>query len=229
MVTSSAVVGSSAISSLGLQDKRHRDHHPLLLPARQLVWVGVELAARDRECRLRRTARSSAAGPRPWTLSGAGWIASITWLPTVKTGFSEVIGSWKIMLMSLPRICRIAGSGKLDQIFSQESDGPGLNLGRGGQQPHDRQRRDRLARAGFAHDAQRLPFVDGERDPFNGFDRLLFRMKVGAKVVDANNRLRHVECQSTVRLGVEGKRLGGGAGAILWQCVGKTMPFAFDG
>ena len=46
MVTSSAVVGSSAISSFGSQAERHRDHHPLLLAAGELVRVGVEAALR---------------------------------------------------------------------------------------------------------------------------------------------------------------------------------------
>ena len=35
---------------------------------------------------------------------------SAIWSPTVNTGFSEVIGSWKITEISLPRICRIASS-----------------------------------------------------------------------------------------------------------------------
>ncbi len=34
-------------------------------------------------------------------------MASATWRPTVKTGFSEVMGSWKIMAISLPRIPHI--------------------------------------------------------------------------------------------------------------------------
>ncbi len=38
-VTSSAVVGSSAISSLGLAGERHRDHHPLPHAARELVRI----------------------------------------------------------------------------------------------------------------------------------------------------------------------------------------------
>ena len=40
MVTSSAVVGSSAMSSWGRM-QRHGDHHPLAHPARELVRVGV--------------------------------------------------------------------------------------------------------------------------------------------------------------------------------------------
>ena len=37
-------------------------------------------------------------------------IASMIWSPIVNTGFSEVIGSWKIIAMSLPRIARICSS-----------------------------------------------------------------------------------------------------------------------
>ena len=34
------------------------------------------------------------------------WIASTSWRPIVWTGFSDVIGSWKIIAMSLPRMSR---------------------------------------------------------------------------------------------------------------------------
>jgi hypothetical protein len=34
-------------------------------------------------------------------------IASTIWSPTVNTGFSAVIGSWKIMAMSRPRIAHL--------------------------------------------------------------------------------------------------------------------------
>ena len=48
-VTSSAVVGSSAISSLRIQRERHRDHRPLPHAARELVRVVVDapLGPRD--------------------------------------------------------------------------------------------------------------------------------------------------------------------------------------
>ena len=41
------------------------------------------------------------------------WISrgSVSWRPTVSTGFSEVIGSWKIMPISRPRTLRISSSG----------------------------------------------------------------------------------------------------------------------
>ena len=48
-VTSSAVVGSSAISSSGSQDQRHRDHRALPHTAGELVRVVVDPAGRLRD------------------------------------------------------------------------------------------------------------------------------------------------------------------------------------
>ena len=50
-VTSSAVVGSSAISSVGIAGQRRGDHHALALAAGELVRIGVRSHARRRECR----------------------------------------------------------------------------------------------------------------------------------------------------------------------------------
>ena len=49
VTTSSPVVGSSSTSSRGRHDERHRDHHPLLLPARELVRVAVQELRRRRQ------------------------------------------------------------------------------------------------------------------------------------------------------------------------------------
>ena len=45
-------------------------------------------------------------------------IASAIWSPTVKTGLSEVIGSWKIIEISLPRIVAHLLLRELEQIFA---------------------------------------------------------------------------------------------------------------
>ena len=58
IVTSSAVVGSSAISSFGPAGERHRDHRALPLAARELVRERVDAAFAGRECRCARAARS---------------------------------------------------------------------------------------------------------------------------------------------------------------------------
>ena len=65
--------------------------------------VGVERGARPRGCRPCSAARRRACRPA----RGSGLLvdssASAIWSPTVKTGLSEVIGSWKIIEMRLPR------------------------------------------------------------------------------------------------------------------------------
>ncbi len=50
----------------------------------------------------------SQASPRPTFLWSE--TASAIWSPTVKTGFSEVIGSWKIIEIALPRTSLISSS-----------------------------------------------------------------------------------------------------------------------
>ena len=59
-VTSSAVVGSSAISRLGLAGQRHRDHHPLAHAARQLDADTARGGAPARRCRPCAAARAPA-------------------------------------------------------------------------------------------------------------------------------------------------------------------------
>ena len=97
MVTSSAVVGSSAMISFGLQASADGDHHALAHAAGELVRILLEpaLAVGDADqleqldrARSRRRARQRRDG----CCSG-----SVICRPIVSTGLSEVIGSWKIM------------------------------------------------------------------------------------------------------------------------------------
>ena len=48
VVTSSAVVGSSAIRMRGSRGERQRDHHPLAQPTRQLERIGIDALRRAR-------------------------------------------------------------------------------------------------------------------------------------------------------------------------------------
>ena len=97
MVTSSAVVGSSAISSLRRAGQRHGDHRALAHAAGELVRIVAQRDARHPGCAPARSisaARASAA-----RLPDAGGYAPPrrSASPTVCTGFRLVIGSWKIM------------------------------------------------------------------------------------------------------------------------------------
>ena len=88
MVTSSAVVGSSAISSLRLAGDRHGDHHPLAHAARELVREGAEPVARRG---MPTISSSSTARSRAGLAAQASWwrSASVIWKPTVKQGFER--------------------------------------------------------------------------------------------------------------------------------------------
>ena len=106
MVTSSAVVGSSAISRRGLQAIAMAIITRWLMPPESWCGIGGQARLRRRDADLaeqldRARARARARLPPSCTFS-----VSMIWKPTVKHGFRLVIGSWKIMAMSLPTIRR---------------------------------------------------------------------------------------------------------------------------
>ena len=93
IVTSSAVVGSSAIEHARRGRERHRDHHPLQHPARELVRDRSSRRAPGRGGRPGRAPRACGrARPRPRTPC-ARRVSTIC-VPTRSSGFSELIGSW---------------------------------------------------------------------------------------------------------------------------------------
>ncbi len=105
MVTSKAVVGSSAMSSLGLQARAIAMTTLCFIPPEN--WCGY-------------SPKRSAGIPTLSSMFSAHFLAScldrlVLWFsitsiicsPTVSTGFREVIGSWNIMDMSLPRMASI--------------------------------------------------------------------------------------------------------------------------
>ena len=102
---------------VGVVDERHRDHHALAHAAGELVRVVVDppLGARDAD-RLQQLERPRARGG----LVTSWWsrIASISCLPIVCTGFSDVIGSWKIIAISLPRMSRSWLRAHLEQVLA---------------------------------------------------------------------------------------------------------------
>ena len=140
-----------------LARERHRDHHALPHAARQLVRIRVDalLGRRDAD-QLEHLDRDRRA-PRRFDLPWCSRTASATWSPTVNTGLSDVIGSWKIIAIRLPRIARISSLGEREQVLAARSvivpagDAPGRRR----DQPHDRQRGHALAAARLADDAER--------------------------------------------------------------------------
>ena len=64
VVTSSAVVGSSAISRRGLQRQRHRDHRALAQPAGQLAGIGIDALLGHRDADIAEQLDRQSRAPR---------------------------------------------------------------------------------------------------------------------------------------------------------------------
>ncbi len=108
-VTSSAVVGSSAISTAGLQARASAIITRWRMPPD--IWCGYSFTRRSAAGISTRSsisrARLSAAAREPPSCCST---ASAIWSPTVYSGFRLVMGSWKIIAISAPRMrCSVAG------------------------------------------------------------------------------------------------------------------------
>ena len=165
MVTSSAVVGSSAISSFGLQASAIA----IITRWRMPPEAGADSCAtrsRDAGCRPAAAARSRARAPAPRRRLSCSRIASMIWSPTVKTGFSEVIGSWKIIEISLPRICRISrGDRPVSSPRPASRMLPPQCARRPGQEAEYRKGGHALAAAGFPDNAMRFASLTVKETP----------------------------------------------------------------
>src|SRR5438876_295323 len=112
MVTSSAVVGSSAISTRGSHEIAiaiiTRCRMP---PESRWGWSRARRAGSG----MPTSASSSTARSQASRRETGRWsrTASAIWLPTVSTGLSDVIGSWKIMARPAPRTARMSRSGSV--------------------------------------------------------------------------------------------------------------------
>ena len=156
MVTSSAVVGSSAMSSVGPAGERHGDHDALAHAAGELVRIVV--AARrsgDGNADQVAAARSAAArASRAPSASMRRASASAIWSPTVNTGLSESSAPGRSSRSRAahrrsPRSRDARRSGPSQMISPRCSDVGGI-------QPQQRQRGHALAAARFADDAEQL-------------------------------------------------------------------------
>ena len=107
---------------LGRAGERHRDHDALALAAGELVRIIPDPLLRGSAIltRLSISIARSRASRRlaPW----CSRTVSAIWSPTVMTGLSEVIGSWKIIEISLPRMRRISSFAEAGEIRAAETD-----------------------------------------------------------------------------------------------------------
>src|SRR5438552_4781161 len=120
MVTSRAVVGSSAIRRFGLHDSAMAIMMRWRMPPES--WCGYSFTRRSAfgmctSLSISIVLAIASRRPRRSCRRTASAICS----PTVNTGFSEVIGSWKIIAISLPRIFGI------HVLVSDATDGGGAH------------------------------------------------------------------------------------------------------
>ena len=83
-------------------------------------------------------------------------------------GLSEDSGSWKTTPMPSPRTFLISRSGSVTRSVPSNRMLPPVMAPPAGQQPEDRHRGHRLARAGLADDAEHLALVQVEGNPVDG-------------------------------------------------------------
>ena len=123
IVTSSAVVGSSAIDQVRA-GAAARWRSPRAGACRRRTGADRRAAARPgwgcRPCRARRAPAVARLGrARP---SSCACTASIICVSMRSTGFSVIIGSWKIIAMRLPRSARISRLRQPREVLALEQD-----------------------------------------------------------------------------------------------------------
>ena len=113
--------------------------------------------------------RSPCVHPVPPEAAMRPEAASAIWFAHRKdTGFSDVMGSWKIMAMSLPRIClQLSRSDAPYQLLVSETGWSfprRTSPGGPGDQAHYRERRDSLSAPRLTHYAQRFSLFYMEKE-----------------------------------------------------------------
>ena len=190
IVTSSAVVGSSAMSSFGSSASAIAIITRWRIPPEN--WCG-KLLSRFSGRGIPTISRSSIARFRASTLDTFLWarIVSTICSSIVRTGLSEVIGSWKIIAMSRPRMSRTSSSRSSTMFWpSNMTRPPSIRPAGFGQQAHDRQVRHALAAAGLADEPEPLALLELEADPVDGVDRPLVGAELDDQVLDVQERWR---------------------------------------
>ena len=115
---------------------------------------------------------------------------STSCVPSVNTGLSAVIGSWKIMAMRVPRSAPHVAGGSASRSSPSSSDARRRRASIGRQQAEQRQRERRLAAAAFADDADDAPRADRRSTSRSACTAPRARREVDAEVVDLDQASR---------------------------------------
>ena len=192
MVTSSAVVGSSAIRKPGLQRQRHRQHDALAHAAGEFVDVAVEPLLRRGDADQRQQLDHALA----------------------RLGLGEAeVGAQRVGDLVAHREHRVQRAHRLLEHHGDAPAAQGAHLGvalvedvaaleqhaaardlagRVGDQAHDRLGRHRLAGTRFAHQAEGLAALDREGHAVDRREIAAAQVKAHREIVELENRLGHL-------------------------------------
>ena len=142
----------------------HGDHHPLALPAGQLVGQGLEAFARLRDA----DHFQQLQGARSGLLAGQALVQQKDFIDLLFDAVQRVQRRHRLLEDHRNAVAANALQGffvLLQQVLAFMADAAAGVLGQGvGQQAQDRVRSHRLARAAFTDQRQRLAFADVETD-----------------------------------------------------------------
>ena len=125
------------------------------------------------------------------------------WAPILCTGFSDVIGSWKIIAMSLPRTSRRRDARRLQQILAaEERRAPRSSRSVLGFSPMIVRQVTLLPEPDSPTMPSVLPSLDRERDAVDRLHDAVVRLEVGPEVVDLEESASSVEADARIDEGV---------------------------
>ena len=203
IVTSSAVVGSSAMSTSGSLAIDMAIIARWRMPPEYSCgyWSARSRGVRDPDqCRAARAPGPSRRrrGTSSWTL-----IASAIWLPTVYTGLSaveRVLEDHRDPTCPAPAAwpCRTGPTTRRPRSFTLP-----VTFAESGKQAEDRHRRDALARAGLADDPEGLVVEQVEAEVADRVDRTVVGRERHRQVTDLEHRARPSRGRGQLQLEVE--------------------------
>ena len=163
IVTSSAVVGSSAMSSSGSQASAIAIITRCAMPPDSSCGNASSRRSGSGMPTIRSSSAARSRAARRFMLRCSS-STSPSCMPTFKTGFRLLVGCWKIMLIRLPRSLRISRSRSVSRSRPSKRTEPAVDLAGRGDEAHDRQAGDALPAARLADEAEDLAAVDVEVD-----------------------------------------------------------------
>ena len=181
MVTSSAVVGSSAISTCGSQRQRHGDHDPLAHAARELVRIFVEPAPGVGDAhQVEHLERPLARRPPRHAHVAHDVLGDLRAdrQHRIEAGH-RLLEDHRDAMAAQALHLLLAQRRELLALELDRARGDAAGLGR--DQAQDRERRHRLAAARFAHDAQRLAARQVERHAVDRAHHAVQRVELGVR------------------------------------------------